>query len=154
MTFDGALLERGFWLYVWRIDDGARTVLYVGRTGDTSSLNASSPFRRIGQHLELGAKAKSNALRRSLAKARIEPAACTFEMIAVGPVFPEQKDMATHVVFRDRASALERALADHLRTRGYAVIGAHPSARACDEELFEQIRELVDARLPTVARLE
>ncbi len=44
MTFDGALLERGFWLYVWRIIEGTRTVLYVGRTGDSSSPNASSPF--------------------------------------------------------------------------------------------------------------
>ena len=28
MSFDGALLRRGFWLYVWRITEGSRSVLY------------------------------------------------------------------------------------------------------------------------------
>jgi hypothetical protein len=47
MSFDGALLGRGFWLYVWRITDDSRSALYVGRTGDSSSPHASSPFKRI-----------------------------------------------------------------------------------------------------------
>src|SRR5580692_1692961 len=115
MRFDGALLTRGFWLYVWRVTDVSRSVLYVGRTGDTSSPNASSPFRRIGRHLEVGPKAKGNALGRQLARAGIDPACCTFEMIAVGPIFPEQANMERHVVVRDQVAALERALADHLR---------------------------------------
>ena len=37
LAFDGALLARGFWLYVWEITpkDGGK-VHYVGRTGDSS----------------------------------------------------------------------------------------------------------------------
>ena len=44
-------LERGFWLYVWVIDGAGDTLHYVGRTGDSSSSNAQSPFNRMGQHL-------------------------------------------------------------------------------------------------------
>jgi hypothetical protein len=151
MTFEGALLERGFWLYVWRVTDTARTVLYVGRTGDSSSPNASSPFKRIGRHLEVGANAKGNALGRQLRRAGLDAACCRFEMVAIGPVFPEQTEMAQHVVFRDQVAALERALADHLRARGYTVLGSHPNARPCDQGLFEQVRRVVDERLPVVA---
>ncbi|HTE52126.1 MAG TPA: hypothetical protein VK698_14835 [Kofleriaceae bacterium] len=61
MTFDGALPQRGFWLYIWRVIDGERSVLYVGRTGDISSPHASSPFKRIGHHLDAGPNAKGNA---------------------------------------------------------------------------------------------
>jgi hypothetical protein len=150
MRFDGALLARGFWLYVWQIIEGPRSVLYVGRTGDSSSPNASSPFRRIGQHLEVGPKAKGNALGRSLARAGIDPTSCSFEMVAIGPIFPEQEKMEHHLVLRDRVAALERALADHLRKQGYDVLGTHPSAKPCDEGLLEQIRRLIDARLPAI----
>ena len=63
MSFDGALLGRGFWLYVWRITDGSRSVLYVGRTGDSSSPHASYPHfgqiwglrDRFGNELEFPA---------------------------------------------------------------------------------------------------
>jgi len=60
MSFDGAPLGRGIWLYVWRITDGDRNVRYVGRTGDSSSPNTSSQFKRIGQHLDAGPNAKGN----------------------------------------------------------------------------------------------
>lgn len=149
MTFQGALLARGFWLYVWHVADASRAVLYVGRTGDSSSPNASSPFKRIGQHLEMGAKAKGNALGRQLAREGIDPARCNFEMVAIGPIFPEQASMDKHIAFRDRAAALERGLADHLRKRGYTVLGTHPTAKPCDEGLLEEIRQLVDQRLPS-----
>ena len=48
VSLPGALLARGFWLYVWTVAtcDG-QTVLYVGRTGDTSSPHAQSPFIRL-----------------------------------------------------------------------------------------------------------
>ena len=52
IRFEGALLQRGFWLYVWEIKpfDGS-VFCYVGRTGDSSSHNAQSPFNRMSQHL-------------------------------------------------------------------------------------------------------
>lgn len=35
LSFDGRLLERGFWLYVWEIKKGARALHYVGLSGVT-----------------------------------------------------------------------------------------------------------------------
>ncbi len=147
MRFDGALLGRGFWLYVWRITDGERSVLYVGRTGDSSSSHASSPFKRIGQHLDAGPNAKGNALARQLKRAGLPQERCTFEMVAVGPLFPEQKDMAHHKTYRDQAGALERALADHLRAAGHDVLGNHPREAPCNKELCDQICRVVDEKL-------
>ncbi len=49
LTMPGAMLERGFWLYVWRIASPIGELLYVGRTGDSASPNASPPFMRMGQ---------------------------------------------------------------------------------------------------------
>jgi hypothetical protein len=49
VVLDGRTLQRGFWLYVWEVTtpNGAK-LLYVGRTGDSSSINAQSPFNRMG----------------------------------------------------------------------------------------------------------
>ena len=58
MAFNGEVLERGFWLYVWEIAQGSQVHLYVGRTGDSSSARALSPFNRIGQHLDFRENAK------------------------------------------------------------------------------------------------
>ena len=58
MGFEGEVLQRGFWLYVWKIAYDQETYLYIGRTGDSSSPNASSPFNRIGQHLDFRENAK------------------------------------------------------------------------------------------------
>jgi hypothetical protein len=62
MSFDGNVLARGFWLYVWDIRGPSFRRLYVGRTGNSSSPNAQSPFKRIGQHLDPSPNAKGNAL--------------------------------------------------------------------------------------------
>lgn len=66
MRFDGHLLNRGFWLYVWEIKGPQSHHIYVGRTGDSSSPHASSLFKRIGQHLDHRPNAKGNALGRQL----------------------------------------------------------------------------------------
>jgi hypothetical protein len=37
LLFSGALLQRGFWLYVWQTEEAdGKISLYVGRTGDSS----------------------------------------------------------------------------------------------------------------------
>ncbi len=150
MRFDGALLRRGFWLYVWTIDAPGRWVLYVGRTGDSSSPHASSPFRRTGQHLDSKPTAKGSALHRHLAPVGLDPADCNFNMIAFGPVFPEQSNMADHKVCRDKMAAMERALADHLTARGHTVLGTHPRSQQLDHRTrgtFEAIKDEFDQRI-------
>jgi hypothetical protein len=148
MKFDGAVLRRGFWLYVWEIREGTRTVLYVGRTGDSSSANASSPFRRIGQHLDLKPTAKGNALARQLSREGFVPDRCSFEMMAIGPLFEEQHDFDGHRGLRDKTAALERALADHLKARGHRVIGTHPRGGAYDADLLTRVCDYVEKRWP------
>src|SRR5688500_13367834 len=88
LTFSGKLLQRGFWLYVWEIMPPHEELLYyVGRTGDSSSVNAQSPFNRMGAHL--GFNVKSNVLRRRLAKNGIDPELCSFRLMAHGPIMKE-----------------------------------------------------------------
>jgi hypothetical protein len=150
MSFDGQLLARGFWLYVWKIRGPRSHCLYVGRTGDTSSPSASSPFRRIGQHLDLRPTAKGSTLAKRLKEAGFDCHECTFEMTAIGPVFPEQKSFEDHKPSRDLMAALERALADGLKGRGYCVLGIHPSKGSPDELLLSQIRVMVHAKSPAL----
>src|ERR1700692_3765781 len=138
MEFDGGVLERGFGFFVWRIGNGTKTLLYVGRTGDSSSCHASSPFKRIGQHLEVGRNAKGNALGRQLEREGVSPQECRFKMVAIGPVFAEQACMEQHRIYGDQTAALERALSDRLKARGYRVIGSHPRPGSYELEIFDR----------------
>jgi hypothetical protein len=150
MTFDGHLLKRGFWLYVWQIRGPLSHHVYVGRTGDSSSPHASSPFKRIAQHLDPSPNAKGNALRKQLRQRGVECDECSFEMVAVGPIFPEQPDFEAHKPVRDRMAALERAIADELGQRGYVVLGTHPRAGSPDPALLQQLRALLNAKFPVI----
>jgi hypothetical protein len=141
LKFDGAILERGFWIYVWKISFGSKVVVYIGRTGDSSSPNASSPFRRMGQHLDLKAGAKGNSLKRAINQEGWEPQHCHFEHIAIGPLFPEQDSMGTHIPYRDRTAAIEFALSQVIE-KAYRLIGTHGSSFAVlpeDEALKERL---------------
>ena len=150
MKFEGALLQRGFWLYVWEIKGDQSHHVYVGRTGDSSSPHAQSPFKRIGQHLDPSPKAKGNALGKQLTSAGVKHEGCTFEMVAIGPLFPEQQSMAKHIPVRDQMAALERAVADHLKKRGYAVLGTHPRIGKPDPSLLSQVHRVLVHRFPQV----
>ena len=154
MSFDGHLLKRGFWLYIWDIKGPGSRHLYVGRTGDSSSANASSPFRRIGQHLDASPNAKGNALGKQLRRAGVNNEECRFEMMALGPIFPEQSTFADHAPIRDRMAALEGWLADELRQRGYIVLGTHPPTGSPDELLADEIRLLLNTRFPATDKSE
>ena len=149
MKFDGAVLERAFWLYVWDIKAPKAEYLYVGRTGDSSSPRAASPVSRISQHLDFGPKAKGSSIVKRLAEKEIKPSSCSFEMLAIGPLFPEQKLFASHKLFRDKMATLEHRLAHHLRTLGYDVLGTHRLGSELDEEWFEQVLAIIAERFPS-----
>ena len=149
IRFNGKLLERGFWLYAWKITHGTDLYLYVGRTGDSSSANAASPFNRMGQHLDFREKAKGNAMMRNLKRKGVNPVDCEFEQVAVGPIFPEQPgDMDAHKPYRDLNAAMEYALAQELDRRGYEVLGSHVSRKKLDEDLFRQVMDLMNEHYP------
>lgn len=147
-TFDGRILTRGFWLYVWTVKSGGSEVQYVGRTGDSSSHFASSPFARLGQHLDHRPNAKGNTLHKNLRAAGLDPTKCSFDLFAVGPIFLEQTDFGRHRERRDIVAPMESALASHLKERGYRVIGIHGSAEALDRKLFSRLLSTIDGRFP------
>lgn len=114
LEFNGAVLERGFWLYAWKITPpNGEVVYYVGRTGDESSPNAASPFKRLGIHLDV--RAKGNCLWRLLREKEHDPSKCHFQLASYGPVFKEVKNMEKHKPYRDRAAGMERKLMEWFR---------------------------------------
>lgn len=147
LSFDGALLSRGFWLYVWEIGTpGGTTLYYVGRTGDSSSANAQSPFNRMGQHL--GFNDKSNVLRRHLRGMGIEPGTCSFRLVAHGPILAESKDHDEHRKSRDHVAAMEKALTDGMTRAGYQVINTVNCKQRLDEETFATVKAAFAEHFP------
>lgn len=142
LGFSGAILERGFWIYSWRIKCGAREVFYVGRTGDSSSHNAASPFSRLSKHLDMRPKATANMLLRHVKNLGLDPLACTFELLAFGPLFPEQPTVELHQQYRDRVASFETALADFLRCTGREVVGSHGAKGDVDHILYAEIERV------------
>lgn len=152
LTLPGPMLQRGFWLYVWRVKADKGQFLYVGRTGDSSSPHATPPYQRMGQHL--GHQKAQNMLRQNLEKKGIEPELCTsFELVAYGPMFPEAEDMAAHREPRDTMAALEKALALALKDAGYDVLNEVKSRKRLDRDLLRQVLHAFAAHFPRLDRL-
>jgi hypothetical protein len=139
VNFSGQILERSFWIYTWRIDAPGQMYLYVGRTGDTSSINAASPYRRLSQHLNDRKNSRSNALHRRLVQRELLPTNCKFRFSAVGPLWPEEDTREAHNRTRDRAAALERAVADYFVANGYEVLGQHPRHGQVDKDRLSAV---------------
>ena len=144
VSFDGRLLDRGFWLYVWRVRASNREVWYVGRTGDNPSHNAASPFGRLSQHLDLRPAATANMLVRNLRGCGMNASKCTFRLLSIGPLFPEQDTLEKHKPLRDKTALLEAELAEFVRSTGRTVIGKHPRRGAFDHRLFTQVKRRVN----------
>tara|TARA_Y100000294_G_scaffold159937_1_gene163192 strand:+ start:18 stop:584 length:567 start_codon:yes stop_codon:yes gene_type:complete len=139
LNINGELLQRGFWLYVWEIKTAKKqNFYYVGRTGDSSSLNAQSPFNRMGQHL--GFKKASNVLRRRLEGKRIVPESCQFRLVSHGPILKESKNENEYRRRRDIIAAMEKALADEMTLAGYDVLNVVNCRRKLDEAKFASVR--------------
>ena len=154
LSFSGALLKRGFWLYVWQVTTaGDRTVLYVGRTGDSSSPHAQSPFNRLSQHL--GSNKNANALRRQLEKVGIDPNVCrSFEMVAYGPILPEAADMKEHTPSRNIVARFEMELRDALHRAGYAVLNSVNCRHPLHDSHWLAIRDAFAERFPKLKKLD
>lgn len=148
LSFSGSMLVRGFWLYVWEVTTkSGKTVLYVGMTGDSSSLNAQSPFNRLGQHL--GSNKHSNALQRHLTKAKISPELCkSFNLVTYGPIFAEASTEPGHCYLRAKVSALEKALGDALNDSGYAVLNTVNCRQELDQYLWITTKKAFAQRFP------
>lgn len=138
VALEGGTLRRGFWLYVWEVTtpDGQK-LLYVGRTGDSSSAKAASPFSRMGQHL--GYIEASNMLRTHLNKRGMTPDDCCFRFIAHGPILTEATTWEEHVPRRNIVGGLEQKLEQELRRSGWDVMNTVPGSFDLDEQLWKDI---------------
>jgi hypothetical protein len=162
MTLPGEMLQRGFWLYVWKVATPKGEMLYVGRTGDNSSPNASAPYARMGQHL--GFVKASSSLRARLAARGIAAEDCgTFELVAHGPVYPEVDKaagldraslMAKHTPIRNLVGAMEKALADELLEAGYTVINKVNWRHQHDTAVWRVVREAFCSHFPKLHKLQ
>lgn len=139
MSLNGGFLARGFWIYVWEVRDPEGSVmLYVGRTGDSSSPNAQSPFNRMGQYL--GFAKNSSMLRNHLQGRDVSPDLCLFRLVAHGPILPEAEDWKSHVIRRDLAAAVENQLAEDCAAAGYDVLNSVASGKELDDDLYAPVR--------------
>ena len=139
LSLPGAMLARGFWLYVWEVTTNSdEKWLYVGRTGDSSSPNAQSPFSRLSQHLSQNPK--SNALRRNLIRASVDADSCrSFELICYGPILAECATMDLHRPARNIMAGLEKGLRDALHTAGYRVLNEVKSRHPIDQSRMAKV---------------
>jgi hypothetical protein len=138
LSFDGGFLRRGFWIYVWQVmAPGERELYYVGRTGDTPSCNAQSPFNRMGQHL--GFAENSNMLGKYLAIRGVEPNDCKFRLVAHGPILDEAENLQTHQGRRDRVAGIEKALAEAMGVASYDVMNKVKCRKALDASMFADV---------------
>jgi len=149
VQFDGGTVRRGFWLYIWEVTapDGSQ-LHYVGRTGDVSSANAQSPFKRMGQHL--GDLSNQNMLKTHLGKREIEPETCTYRMVAHGPILDETDDWPEHQRRRDLIAALEDALEKAMAAAGYDVLNVVNSKKPLDDDLFAEVKAAFAAEFPAL----
>jgi hypothetical protein len=133
------VLERGFWLYVWQVAlrDGT-AVYYVGRTGDSSSLKAQSPFSRVSAHL--GPNKHANALRRHLKKDGISFDDCErLELVTFGPLYPEADNLPDHNDRRDKTHALESKLCRAMAQR-HKVLNTVECRKEADPKMWQSVQ--------------
>lgn len=151
LRFDGQLLQRGFWLYVWEVTPPTgKPMHYVGRTGDASSPNAQSPFARMSQHL--GFAKTSMMLRKHLDARGVNPPSCSFRLIAHGPILPEAecKTWEVHRERRDVLAAMERVLCEELKAAGYDVLNTVSSRKVLNAEVYATVRAAFAAHFPSI----
>lgn len=131
-----------------------RIVFYVGRTGDSSSQFAASPFLRIGRHLDFRSTAKANSLAKHLKAQGIVPARCTFEMVALGPFFQEQKSLELHRRYRDQIAAVESYVAQRFESAGYKPLGDTKSRKTCPPELLQRADQFLSEYFPETRKAQ
>ncbi len=155
MSFAGAIVQRGFWLYVWKVSTPSGKLLYVGRTGDNSSPKATAPYTRMGQHL--GNIKTQNALRKYLERKGIKPDECErFDLICYGPIFSEisvpdmdrQGLMERHKPVRNIVGALEKTLAEELSKAGYEVLNTVRWKHETDPDLWKTVKAAFAVHFP------
>jgi hypothetical protein len=161
LNLPGKMLARGMWLYVWRVETPEGEMLYVGRTGDSSSPHATARYTRMGQHL--GFSKAANSLRRLLTENSIAPEECAhYELISHGPVYAEiglkegqlrDEQMQLHKPVRDKMAGLEKKLRDALNDSGYRVLNTVHSKKEYAKDGWNEVLEAFSKHFPKMRRM-
>jgi hypothetical protein len=69
-------------------------------------------------------------------------------MTAFGPLFEQQADVAAHREPRDIVAALEKKLADALRTAGYEVLNTVHCKSPLRDDLWERVKAAFAPEFP------
>ncbi len=144
LSFDGGLLSRGFWLQVWAIGYNGQQYIYLDHTGDNTWANAPSPLIGLSQHLDSSKHAPDNSLSTRLRKIDIDPQACHFRMLALGPLFEEQLTFHKHEPLRNQISTLEYEVAAYLKWQGFQVIGNCQKGGSVTQSLLDEAKSKVN----------
>lgn len=153
LSLPSGLLQRGFWLYVWKVEiPGGEVVHYVGMTGDTSTYNPQSPFKRAADHL--GFNDNSNPLRRYLRERGHELENCkALDLVAYGPIYEVPRESGAYGPVRGKVAALEKALCGALRGAKYEVIHADPGCRfEYEPAKWSEVRAVFGEHFPELLR--
>ena len=151
VTLDGAMLRRGFWLYVWEITtpDG-KEVLYVGRTGTTHRPTPSHSSTGSGR--TLGRWQTPAWFGTTLRSGASIPLGVSSAWSATAPSSTRSptKDFAAHKPIRDKVGAIEKKLAEDLVAVGYDVMNQVRWNTPLDPELYEPVRAAFAAEFPAL----
>tara|TARA_A100000171_G_scaffold40693_1_gene41205 strand:+ start:213 stop:695 length:483 start_codon:yes stop_codon:yes gene_type:complete len=156
------MLQRGFWLYVWRIRTPKGDMLYVGRTGSHSGASAASPLIRLGKHLDFVEPTKGVLLQLQGQGVSLEACDET-ELVSYGPLFPEvtargaasrEDQIRRHQISRDVLAGLEKQLRDALDQCGYQVLNTVSSRKPVDAALWADVKAAFAKHFPKLKECE
>ena len=144
------MLERGFWLYVWRIKSKQGEFLYVGMTGDAGFTKAADPFSRTAQHLSHNER--QNAVRKNLKDHDVLPEECdSIKLIAHGPIFPETSSRDEHKRRWNIVARFRKELADALKFNDYQLLPYPGSTQDLDYDRWKGVRKAFERHFPELS---
>ena len=102
----------------------------------------------MAQHLSFNNK--GNVFRRRLTgqASDLSLEACSFRMVAHGPILQEAGSLELHRKHRDEMAALEKALAAAMSEAGYPVMNAVHCLKSLDADRFAGVRSAFAAYFP------
>ena len=95
-------------------------------------------------------------------KRQLDPEACSYELIAHGPLYEEVRQtsemdraaaMQLHKTPRDIVGAMEKALAEELSAAGYEVLNQVRWKQPLDRSLWEPVRDAFADHFPLLRRV-
>jgi hypothetical protein len=81
----------------------------------------------------------------------VHPEACSFRLVAFGPILGEAAELDEHRLRRDQIGAMEKALAAAMASAGYKVLNTVNCRIPLDEEEFVHVKREFACHFPKLA---